>query len=218
MSTIIFLRHGETDYTDVFPDLTQKGIGNAERAGNMILKIMRENDVKSTRIISSPYARTMGTATCIAKRINFSGKIKEEPQIRASDFYDREVAISYWNSKGDSVVSAKNYLIDPWFNTGIYVEKRDDVASRFANFTKDLLWEVTSGESFDLTIVVSHFECLWKLVEKFGFQEPISYCELVVLEIGSISNSISLTGYYRGSSLSFECELRGEVPKRLMYV
>ena len=64
----IFLRHGQTDYTDVFPDLTEEGAETITKAAESIKSII---DGQQITIISSPMVRAMGSACIVAKILRY---------------------------------------------------------------------------------------------------------------------------------------------------
>ena len=78
----IFLRHGQTEYTDVFPDLTNKGVETVTNSANSIECFLKGNS--NVVIVTSPAARAQGSASIIAKIIGHRGKIINEPAIRGA--------------------------------------------------------------------------------------------------------------------------------------
>ena len=81
LGDIIFLRHGQTKYADVFPDLTPQGKKTIHQSAHKIWCISDKH--RAVIIKSSPLARAQGSASIIASVIGFKDKIIIEDELKA---------------------------------------------------------------------------------------------------------------------------------------
>ncbi|MBI1866424.1 MAG: histidine phosphatase family protein [Candidatus Staskawiczbacteria bacterium] len=80
LGRVILLRHGQSECTNVYPDITDEGMETITKSANSIKPLLGNNP--NVVIITSPMARAKGSADIIAKTIGYSGIIKEAPAIR----------------------------------------------------------------------------------------------------------------------------------------
>lgn len=216
MKTLIFLRHGDTEYTEKFPDLTEKGKRQAEEAVLKIKEIIKEEAPNEIYLTSSTRQRAKGVASIIAKHIPCT-VCPDEDLIRDMDLYDKEEVLEYWNSFGSHIEAAKRYPTDPWFESGEHAERRTDIEGRFISYLTILLSQYEDGSLPDVSIHVSHFEVLWKLIEKFYLQEPLGHCEPIVIQISEEEKDVDICTYFRGSSFSYTVNSVYEFLERQFY-
>lgn len=187
MKTLFFLRHGKTEYTNIFPDLTEEGKREAEQSADHILEIMEGSE--DLKIISSPLPRALGTASIIANKLGYHSDIKEENAIRCMDFYDEEKAFAIWQSFPSARGVDKAYDTDKRFETGEYVEKRSDIKRRIFGYLRSVLEELILDNLSDFTIHVSHYEVLCNLVSIFELKEPLIHGEVIRIDLVRESSS-----------------------------
>ncbi|MBD3328443.1 hypothetical protein GF340_04015 [Candidatus Peregrinibacteria bacterium] len=99
---IIFVRHGHTTYSEIYPDLTDEGIQSVNETAGKIKKIIENKNPKSVKVVCSPAPRAQGTADIIIKELNISTKRIDDPFLSAIQFNNQEQALSF------HIKSAKN--------------------------------------------------------------------------------------------------------------
>ncbi len=207
MKTLLFLRHGKTNYTGIFPDLTDDGKEEISKAADEILEIVK--DMKSVRIVSSQLPRALGTAGIIAKRLQYADKdIDQELAIRCMDFLNNELATALWSGFASARDVDRAYKHDLRFESGEAVEKRSAIQQRFNEYLEDLFAQFIADKLADVTIHSSHYEVLWNLADVFGFEEPLIHGELIRMDLTNSSreNHICIRITFRGSNRDFDCK------------
>jgi len=206
MTTLLFLRHGKTNYTEQFPDLTEDGKREIAEAADHIASIVGERtDVK---IISSPLPRALGTADIIAKRLRQAQDIEQELAIRCMDKYNEDGANALWRSFPSTSDMNRAYEEDPRFDLGEVLERRSSIQNRFFSYLGLLLELFASGKLSDVTIHTSHYEVLWKLAGTFGFEESLGHGEVIRLELSEGGQgTIHVQAAFRECNREFLCKL-----------
>lgn len=206
-TTLLFLRHGKTLYTNKFPDLTDEGKKEAGRAAEEVREVACS---KNIRIISSPAERARGTAHIIAGRLEYRGGIEEQAAIRCMDSLDETAAKSLWSSFPSARAVDHAYVNDPQFELGKIVEKRSVIQFRFFAYLSKLFEDFLAGKLPDVVIIVSHYEVLWNLTTVFDFKEPLIHGEVIKLELTLFDgkgNVVEVNGVFRKHNVLFYCEL-----------
>jgi len=197
MHTHIFIRHGESDYNNVRPDLTEQGFRQAQQAAQDVAAIV---GTKPVRIVSSPLARALDTAEVIAEHLGLTySDIVRHNAIRCMDFYDLGAMEKLWRAYGSAKAVERAYTSDELFERGTICEKRSGVRARMYQYLAQLFEEADRDAALRTHVHVSHYELLSSLVEDFGFDDTLNNCELIVAKIADPSISggmISLT--FRG--------------------
>lgn len=200
---LLFFRHGKTAYTNVFPDLTDEGKRQIGVTAEEVAQII--GDREGVQIVSSPLARALGTADIVAKRLEYSREIIQEPAIRCMDFYDDVAAAETWKSFPSPRHVDRAYATDPRFEAGIVVEKRSAIEKRFFDYLGGLFNRFVSGDLPEVMIHASHFEVLFNLTVPFGFEEPLIHGEVIRLQLSSVvSDVVQVRMTFRGQSLGFD--------------
>jgi len=190
----IFLRHGQTDYTDVFPDLTEEGIKTIEKSAQAIMPFIEGH--QNIVIIASPVARSLGSAAVVARTIGYQGKIKKEPNIQAAVVKDRMLAkaiffehVANGGMRGLSVA----YGNDPRYEDAKIIEPRSEVKKRFLGYFAHLIRSLLINTGLAPCFIhVSHYETLYHFVENlFGLdykkEDPLDNGEIIVVSIYDVS-------------------------------
>lgn len=188
---MIFLRHGRTQYTQHFPDLTEEGKGDIESAAEGILKLI-PSDCSSISMVSSPLPRTLGSAEIIADKIGFPFReVRIEPRLRCMDIYKPEEAIQLWQQFGEGVAGSDGaYRHHEIFETGEIVERRSSVQQRFGNYLEECFsTHLELGNLPDFTIHPTHFEILWKLAMVVDLPQLV-HGELVIVRLNEKSGGV----------------------------
>lgn len=138
MGKLTILRHGETTYTDKFPDLTETGVDQAIMAG----KNIKIDENEELLFLSSPKARAKGTLHYVAKQfgIDFEeGGIKADKKIRFADISDLNKAMDYFTGLYGTEDRSQWHIkqADQAFARGEFPEnifgKKSDIEKRIAD-------------------------------------------------------------------------------------
>lgn len=78
--TAFFVRHGESTYSDIYPDLTYPGQEQARQAGEILEEATHTVPSDELHLMSSPAVRARGTAGVIADCIGYSKPLIIEPR------------------------------------------------------------------------------------------------------------------------------------------
>jgi len=191
LGKITLLRHAQTEYTDVYPDLTETGQEEAAKRGREIKQAVAEGN-HDVMIASSPNIRAQGTADIIKKELKgeeqtdlqegtaSDDEIRIMRAIRSFDIHDRGAAmielLEHVGDVTDVVERIKkvdvHYAHDDRFEDRVDLwEPRSKVEKRFfrgmeyaiRSFTK---YNEKGGDKLPHLVAVSHFEFLNHFVEK----------------------------------------------------
>jgi len=203
---LLFLRHGKTNYTGVFPDLTDEGKREIENTAERIARIAKGMEGK-TIIVSSPTTRALGSADIIAKRLGYPSQIVKEQALRCMDFYDPEKANEIWKEFPTARDVDRAYASDPRFEKGTVIEKRSAIQYRFFAYLGTLFEKLPADDSEDIAVIVSHYELLWSLASIFHFKDPLIHGELIRLDLSykAVSPEIQTSILFRNCARSFNC-------------
>lgn len=188
MRTIIAFRHGDTKYTGVEPDLTEKGVAQISAAAESIHRYICASSVSTVGIVSSPAARALGSAGIVADRIGFSrSQIMQDQRLRNADIFDKERAGKLFqklmSSKGDYCP----YRKEPEYEYGDIVEKRSAIQARFGDYLQECFARHLSDGLPDVLICPSHYEVLWKLAMQLDYPQLV-HGELIYVKLYDKSN------------------------------
>ena len=181
------MRHGQTEYTDIYPDLTPEGIRTIKRAALIIQSIVNEHH--KLTIATSPMARAMGSTSIIAEALNCGKeKIRKEPDISAAVVRDekeaRAILDEYMLKVGVEGLCLA-YGADPRFEDGKAIEPRSAVRERFLKYFASLIRQflVNTG-LLPCVIIISHYEFLYHFVESifelnYKKDNPLGHGEVI---------------------------------------
>ena len=206
----IFLRHGQTEYTDVFPDLTEQGMETIKRSARSIKPIAEEHQRIS--IVASPLARAQGSAAIIANELEYKGEIREEPAITAAilkKILQAKALFNEYMSNGGMRALAIAYGIDPRYENGQVIEPRSRIRKRFFEYFTNMIRSlVTTAQLPPCLIHVSHYEVLYHFVERlfeldYEKDEPLDYGEIIVISIFDIGikNTVEIEVTFRKKTI-----------------
>lgn len=160
IARITFSRHGETGYTDIYPDITEDAIKRAENKGAAITGDKGAPDI----IIHSPMVRAKGTADAIATGVqNTEGAtvvMRESRHIRMSDIPDRQKAREAFEALGSQEEVARHHHIEGGvFTQKEMIETPESKRTRLYRSLEYLVRSIEKGEKKNPHIVVvSHYE------------------------------------------------------------
>jgi len=159
---IHFIRHGETSYSEIFPDLTDKGKKTIENSAFELSKLVKESPVT---IISSPRARALGSATILKNILCQNNKILLEDGLRSMDVHDKDKANKIFEDYKDTSNRTPNiaYETDERFHSGCVFEKKQDIKRRFHQNILINFQEARKGAIEKNIINVTHYEVMHHL-------------------------------------------------------
>lgn len=177
---ITLLRHGQTDYTNVFPDLTQEGEETIRKTAEQIaLNLQQDEEVT---IMSSDKARAQGTAAIIKNVLEHEREVRIVPGITSMAHRHPERSIQMINEmlaeKGSVQAVDYAYTHDPRFDDAELWEPRNEIQKRFfRNIEYAIRAFKRVAEHEDLPsphlVAVTHFEVLSPFVGKiFNLKHP----------------------------------------------
>lgn len=202
LGRITLLRHGQTEYTDEYPDLTAEGTATIEKSAAQIAKGLRHDEEPT--IVSSDKARARGTADIIKEKLGYPKDVKIQPSMSAMELRDQERAKAIFEELLAENKSAHSeeapvrgvdraYLHDQRFEDATIYEPRSEVEKRFfrnLEYTIRAFNVVRKHEELQKPhiIGVSHFELLGQLSEQvFNLtergEEPLKHGELIEIEV-----------------------------------
>jgi len=202
----VFLRHGESEYTGVFPDLTDEGGKTIQKSSVAIEKIRSDFPENLTTLISSPAARAQGSASIIAQRMAIK-RVGRVPLLGPTQVKDKErgrpVFQEYLVAGGIRSLCIA-YDTDSRFEDGIIFEPRSEVRKRFYRYLA-MLAQCMRVVSFNhFVVAVSHYEVLYSFVEElfkldYARISPLNHGELirVLFHRTEESNEVALDVLFR---------------------
>ncbi len=190
---VVFLRHGETNYTDVFPDLTIEGKRTIQRSAEKI-KWIFENQKRKLLMVCSPAVRARGSASIIAQYLDFQNRIRQVDLLRSVGVRDIErgkAIMGEYLSNGGHFALSSAYSTDERYENPEIFEPRSQVIQRFYKYLKRLATDMQNGTIKHFVVAVSHYEVLHNLVEKFfrmNYEKvsPLTFGELIVIRFHGI--------------------------------
>lgn len=212
---MIFVRHGQTEYTDIFPDLTHEGKEIMHKTAAKIKKILKHWNGECA-IISSPSSRAMGSAAIIAEHILVKNPIVFEKRLRPMDFLKEKEGRRVIEEILEKTTVEKAYHEDRIFKDGLVFESQFDIKNRLLSFLGDILSEKADGRhSAACYVCVAHYEVLCHLLDLLFFSDyshenTLSFGESFIVDFYSIGDLPALV-------FSAEAEFRGEKASNWFY-
>lgn len=195
---LFFLRHGQTLYTEIPPDLTDQGKETIKASADTI---GCQTNGDELMIICSPRARTMGSGHIIKRELRISGPIVADSRIREAQVYAKEAGATIYHelvAKGEEIQPGygSDYLsicygTDPRYEDPTIIEPRTQVQKRFFEYLKyavdALLLQLGTGKLISF-IHVTHYEFLYHFVEKifrldYSKDRPLLHGEVVIIDV-----------------------------------
>lgn len=171
LAHITFSRHGETRYTDQYPDITDNAIQSAQSKGEVIVAEKGAPEI----IVHSPSVRAKGTADAIHTGIRAKDDLPEvrmhqSKQIRPSDIPDREKAREMFESLGNQEeISRQHHVEGGVFTDGELMETPESKRVRLYRALEYLIRSFVGEKSAQKKdaphiVIVSHYELVSLLV------------------------------------------------------
>lgn len=205
---VFWVRHGQTDYTDVFPDLTD--------TGKKLLR-MRAEEIRGdlsgrhAALITSPTVRTRGSASVIAQVLGYRGKIRIEPDIASAVVRDKIRGMELFNEyvkRGDHDGLAIAYSTDPRYEDPSIFEPRSEVKARFYRYLARVIRRLLRYRPDFCLVHISHYEFLYHFVERvfeldYTKDRPLSFAEMfsIVFCESEYENIVKVSARFRGQNM-----------------
>lgn len=160
-SAIVLVRHGETTYSNSFPDLTSKGRSQIEQTGRGLKGFIEGFDCVIAR--SSPAVRTLGSMQILLETLGIdNGSIKRARSIRPFDIKDFPGFVAYDKAHCEDCYG-QMWLTDPYlFRENPLTESRASVERRISKSlvkaTRYLQYLTLATSKSHLLLATTHFE------------------------------------------------------------
>lgn len=210
LGRVIFLRHGQTEYTDMFPDLTGQGIRTIKKSAGLIRSIIQAH--QSVAIVASPMVRAQGSAAVLANELGYKGKIREDPVVAAAIIKDKKRGKALFDehvANGGMRALSISYGTDPRYEDGEVIEPRSAVRERFFScFTKLIRQFLVNTGLLPCVVIISHYEFLYHFIESifelnYKKDEPLGHGEIIEIsffDIG-IENVVEIEVIFRKKTI-----------------
>lgn len=173
----LFFRHGDTKYTEVYPDLLPEGERKIRKSTAQVVRGFVGANRHRTYLKSSPKPRAHASTFIIAEELSLEDEvIVFEPLLSSMVYRDADEAqkiFSYLLAQGAYI--EREVLINPLFKNKYIFEQFDELHERTFKYLTQLLNECRDEEEkFGGTFIHgTHFEIITPLVKMF-FQRHIS--------------------------------------------
>jgi hypothetical protein len=170
---VVFVRHGKTNNTNVFPDITPEGNSEVlDLAQSELLQWRNTKNIHNDNIIllSSPADCALGTIDSIRCELGYTARITSTMDLRPMDHR------SPTRSKPAFMALPSGYIAyedEPIFRDMTLFETVDECAIRARLFLK---WMpgLIAREQKSAAIIVSHYEILSAYLRDFFYYNPSS--------------------------------------------
>lgn len=223
---VSIMRHGETEYTEEYPDLTELGKEQIAESARKIKEEVGPNE--DVLIASSPATRARGSADIIKRELGVEAEnriLKSIRPIKIKDLEEgRETFAEFWGPGGlrreDLPKWDKFYATDPRFENRPKVQEPRSTAEKRSLRGLDYLigfmsrYRASHPDRIPRLVAVSHFEFLNHLVRKpfsldkdnideLKFGEPIEITLLKSKENDAEVGKIPMLITFRGQTKRF---------------
>ncbi len=218
----VFLRHGESNYTDAFPDLTETGRRTIRRSAEEI-RAIKNRHCGSFAIVSSPAVRAKGSAGILADALPYTDGIREAPLLGPVLVIDRQQGRALYNSYisiGGMQSLCIAYGCDIRFEDGKILEPRSSVRERFYKYLGMLVRDFLTCGRMAFVAHISHYETLFHFVEAvfhldYRREDPLQHGELILVDFcgedGSSLVEMNVRFRRRAANIVFDHQLEAVV-------
>jgi broad specificity phosphatase PhoE len=209
------LRHGKTNYTGVFPDLTNEGMQQVRRAAHVDVSFwMRKNRIAQNALAigSSPSPRAHGTADVIASVVRHPRPIVIDAALDQMAWRDPvrcKEALGGLHGRGYI-----DYETEPIFSDSTLFETPCEMRTRHFSFFAEYIRKAILGKVPPCALLVSHYEVLCHLTrDVFGvtasLETALKHVEPIELAIFERDGkTVNVSGQFRdiGESKVFDLD------------
>lgn len=211
---LIFVRHGATQYTGTYPDLTEKGEKDAHSAARHIESALLEYQNCQLILHSSPQARALGTADILKndlkEKFSVPFHVSVLSELDAVQIRDPERAQAVYTTLGSG--GYIDYEGADQFEDPTMFEPRSEVRARFFRFLIGRIRQISRENTIE--VFVGHYELFCNLVAEICHIEAtestsLQHCEPIFVLVKCTD---APTAY------SIECHFRGKIYVRTLAV
>lgn len=211
---IIAIRHGESTYTGIKPDLTENGLAQIRETAHQLEEMLKSFD--SVIFISSPTPRAMGSAETFLQELGLvEAAVRVCRAVRTVDIYDEEKFLQYMaqNSTaiyGDLWLKSDDLRLDTEFCEGR--QSINQRALRFLYHYAQALERLAEKNQKNIALVTfTHFEVAVNFLQGLYSSSP----ELTLSEdIPAVGNGETIRiEIIDAKSMVFNFQARGILQK-----
>ncbi len=179
LGRITLLRHGQTEYTNIYPDLTKEGMETVRKSAEQIAANLKADE--EVVLMASDKARAQGTAGIIKEVLDHQKEIRTVPGITSMAMRDQGKGMEMIHEllkEGGVPAVDYAYTHDPRFDDAEVWEPRDEIQKRFfSNLEYAIRAFKVVAKHEDLPkphlIAVTHFEVLSPFLQDvFDLKHP----------------------------------------------
>ncbi len=202
---IYFVRHGETRYSGVFPDITEEAQEHIRTVVAPDIASWRKRAPTHCpfRIVTSPAPRAHGTATEIDQALEYRHPegIPFVHELRAMDWIDPQLALLA--CRGLSGKGYIHYETEPVFQDPAIFEQQDSIRHRLFTWMRFLFNSWGIAQSPFSVVAVTHYEVLCHLTQLCGIvptaETALRYAESIQVESSDLgAKDVRMTIHFRG--------------------
>ncbi len=166
--------------------------------------------LENANLVCSPQPRAISSACIVFDNLRLQGKLRIDDNLRCTDFYTDFGRKLPWPLLPGETSLEQAYIDHSRFEEGVHFEKRSSVKKRFLHHLAQHIRLFSLGKLPELCIRVSHYEVLHHLIKPFEFPEPLTYAELIIIDLIQgderfpNNGSIHVTVKFRGRVRYFE--------------
>ena len=158
---ILFVRHAQTTYSNIYPDITEEGTEQLRQTAKGLHPFIFNGTYPNLKIIASPAVRAQGSARVLVEALQHAGEIITEPLLRDMHVYNWPRAKELFNQcllNGGRVEDV--YDFDDCFEDENIFESRSVIQERFFCYMGQLQAALAQSTEPQCIVAVSHFEVL----------------------------------------------------------
>ena len=170
---ILFVRHAETTYANVYPDITENGASQLRQTAKELQPLILSNPEATLTIIASPAMRAQGSASVLAEALGYPREIITEPllsDMRYTDWPKARQIFEQCRTGGGRVEDV--YDSDDRFEDISIFEPRSSVRGRFYQYMKQCHNSLANTTDPQCILAVSHFEVLNHFLRELWSDAP----------------------------------------------
>lgn len=159
-TSLIFIRHGKSLYTNNFPDLTEVGIEQVSKSAESLKPFI--DQYKTVHAFSSPAVRAKGSAHVFLNTIGRPEQtITDVPDLAPVKIKDFSKFLSVLNRPG-LTKEYEAWLKDPAFNdpSNEFSERRSEVNRRALRFLSSFALDGLEQKTIGCSLYFTHFEIM----------------------------------------------------------
>lgn len=200
LGTAIFVRHGETDYTNNAHDLTETGVKTIQRAADALAHVSHGHELFIT---SSEAPRALSSARILRDRLLYRQEIFVSELLAPITIRDEaRVHNILTEYRQGNKIPEHYYFRDPRFNDGLIVEPHHEISLRFRDYLVGLseqFLSISIPHTDPIRIGVTHYECVAHFLRAIFCEDSFGFGELLFVSFYSYTNPfVRLEVGYRG--------------------